>query len=317
VELSEYLVAMVEKQASDLFISVGAPPMVNVEGKMSALDNNVVDEESARALIHSVLNDEQRKTFQTDLELNMALQVPNAGRFRVNLFHQRGAPAAVCRYIKDQIPSVSQLGLPQKLHEIIMGERGLVLVVGGTGTGKSTIARRLCEATGMVQLRSDTERKRMAGLAATERSTSGTGKGLYTAEQTAKTYQRLTELATLVLQAGYAVIVDATFLQRQYRDLFRALADQNRVPFVILECQAADAEIERRIKVREARGGDPSEATLEVLQAQRAAGQALATEEIPYSIGVNSGIGDIGPVLGELRERLNAAGTDRPMEGYF
>jgi len=138
MELSEYLEAMVEKQASDLFISVGAPPMVNVEGKMSALDNNVVDEESARALVHSVLNDEQRKTFQNDLELNMALQVPNAGRFRVNLFYQRGAPAAVCRHIKDQIPSVSQLGLPQKLNEIIMGERGLVLVVGGTGTGKST-----------------------------------------------------------------------------------------------------------------------------------------------------------------------------------
>ena len=105
---------------------------------MSALDNNVVDEESARALLHSVLNDEQRKTFQNDLELNMALQVPNAGRFRMNLFYQRGAPAAVCRHIKDQIPSVSQLGLPTKLHDIIMGERGLVLVVGGTGTGKST-----------------------------------------------------------------------------------------------------------------------------------------------------------------------------------
>lgn len=202
-------------------------------------------------------------------------------------------------------------------QSIRRGQPALLITYGVSGTGKSTVARQLCEATGMVQLRSDTERKRMAGLAATERSASGTGKGLYTAEQTVKTYQRLAELATLVLKAGYAVIVDATFLQRQYRDLFRALADQNRVPFVILECQAADAEIERRIKVREAWGGDPSEATLEVLQAQRAAGQALAKEEIPYSVGVNSGIGDIGPILGELKEKLNAAGTDRPMEGYF
>jgi twitching motility protein PilU len=129
---------MVNKQASDLFISVGAPPMINVEGKMSALDDNVVDEESARALVHSILNDEQVKTYEKDLELNMALEVPKAGRFRVNLFNQRGAPAAVCRYIKNQMPSVSELGLPKKLNEIIMGERGLILVVGGTGTGKST-----------------------------------------------------------------------------------------------------------------------------------------------------------------------------------
>jgi len=138
VELAEYLVEMVKKQASDLFISVGAPAMINVEGAMSALDDNVLDEESARALVYSVLNDEQVKTFKKELELNMALQVPNAGRFRVNLFYQRGAPAAVCRYIRDKILSVSQLGLPEKLNEIIMAERGLVLVVGGTGTGKST-----------------------------------------------------------------------------------------------------------------------------------------------------------------------------------
>jgi len=88
---------MVNKQASDLFISVGAPPMINVEGEMSALNNNVVDEESARALVYSIMNEEQVKTYENELELNMALQVPNAGRFRVNLFYQRAAPAAVCR----------------------------------------------------------------------------------------------------------------------------------------------------------------------------------------------------------------------------
>lgn len=138
MKLAEFLEEMVNKQASDLFISVDAPPMINVEGEMRALNNNVVDEESARALVYSIMNDEQVKTFENDLELNMALQVPNAGRFRVNLFYQRGAPAAVCRYIKDQLPSVAELNLPEKLNEIIMGERGLVLVVGGTGTGKST-----------------------------------------------------------------------------------------------------------------------------------------------------------------------------------
>ena len=226
---------------------------------------------------------------------------------------QAGVEQEVVQAAHDEYLQYMQLAQ----QSIRRGQPALLITYGVSGTGKSTIARRLCEATGMVQLRSDTERKRMAGLAATERSASGTGKGLYTAEQTAKTYHRLSELATLVLKAGNAVIVDATFLQRQYRDQFRALADQNRVAFVILECQAADVEIEHRIKTREARGGDPSEATLEVLQAQRAAGQALATEEIPYSIAVNSSIRDIGHILGELKERLNAAGTDRPMEGYF
>jgi predicted kinase len=197
------------------------------------------------------------------------------------------------------------------------GQPALLITCGVSGTGKSTIARQLCEAAGMIQLRSDTERKRMAGLAATDRSASATGKGLYTAEQTAKTYQRLADLASVVLQAGYAVIVDATFLQRQYRDLFRALADQQRVPFVILECQAVDAEIERRIKLREVQGRDPSEATLDVLQEQRKAAQTLAEEEIPCSISVNSGSGDIRRVLAELKGRLNPAAADHPPGGYF
>ena len=202
-------------------------------------------------------------------------------------------------------------------HSIRHGQPALLITCGVSGTGKSTIARQLCEAAGMIQVRSDTERKRMAGLAATERSASATGKGLYTAEQTAKTYQRLADLASVVLQAGYAVIVDATFLQRQYRDLFRTLADQNRVPFVILECQVADAEIERRIKSRDAQGGDPSEATLDVLQEQRKAAQTLAEEEIPFSISVNSSSGDIRQVLGELKGRLKPAAADHPPGGYF
>jgi len=195
------------------------------------------------------------------------------------------------------------------------GRPAVLITYGVSGSGKSTIARQLCEAAGMIQLRSDVERKRMAGLAATERSVSDTGSGLYSAEQTAKTYRRLADLATGVLQAGYAVIVDATFLQRQYRDLLRALAEQNRVPFVILEFQVADAELERRIKAREVQGVDPSEATLAVLQEQRKTGQSLAAAEIPYAIHVNSSIGDIGPIVGELTGRLNQAGTAHPIGG--
>jgi twitching motility protein PilU len=138
MKLANFLVEMAALEASDLFISVDAPPMTNVEGKMTALNDQVIDASSAHDLIRSILNEEQLKTFETDLELNIAIQVPDAGRFRVNLFYQRGAPAAVCRHIKNKILSVSELGLPEKLNEIIMGQRGLVLVVGGTGTGKST-----------------------------------------------------------------------------------------------------------------------------------------------------------------------------------
>ena len=138
MNLADFLVDMAAMQASDLFISVDAPPMVNVEGRMSALNDQVIDEPSAHALVRSILNEEQLRAYEANLELNMALQVPDAGRFRVNLFYQRGAPAAVCRFIKDRILSVAELGLPEKLNEIIMAQRGLVLVVGGTGTGKST-----------------------------------------------------------------------------------------------------------------------------------------------------------------------------------
>jgi twitching motility protein PilU len=138
MNLAGFLVDAAAKNASDLFISVDSPPMVNVEGRMTALNDQVIDEQTANALVRSILDEEQLKTYETNLELNLALQVPDAGRFRVNLFFQRGAPAAVCRFIKDKILSVAELGLPEKLNEIIMGQRGLVLVVGGTGTGKST-----------------------------------------------------------------------------------------------------------------------------------------------------------------------------------
>jgi twitching motility protein PilU len=138
MNLAEMLVDMASQKASDLFISVDAPPMINVEGRMRALSDQLIDGDSANTLIRSILDEEQIEVFERDLELNIALQVPDAGRFRVNLFYQRGAPAAVCRFIKSKILSVTELGLPEKLNEIIMAERGLVLVVGGTSTGKST-----------------------------------------------------------------------------------------------------------------------------------------------------------------------------------
>ncbi len=107
----------------------------------------------------------------------------------------------------------------------------MVITRGLSGSGKSTVARDLCERSGMIQLRSDVERKRLAGLSATDTSRSGTGTGLYTADRTADTYQQLGALAKTVLAAGYSVVVDATFLKREHRDHFRTLASSNRHTF--------------------------------------------------------------------------------------
>ncbi len=168
------------------------------------------------------------------------------------------------------------------------GQAALLITCGLSGSGKSTVARQLCEASGMIQIRSDIERKRMSGLEARDKSRSGLDEGLYSASQTEKTYRRLAELATGVLQAGYSVIVDATFLQRKYRDVFRRLAEKHKVPFTIVQCVATDKELEQRIQARGLEGGDPSEATLDVLNAQRKNQESPGSDEQSHVIRLDS-----------------------------
>jgi aminoglycoside phosphotransferase family enzyme/gluconate kinase len=168
------------------------------------------------------------------------------------------------------------------------GQPTLLITCGLSGSGKSTVASQFCEASGMIQIRSDIERKRMSGLEARDKSRSGLDEGLYSAGQTEKTYQRLAEQATLVLKAGYSVIVDATFLQRKYRDVFRSLAEKYQVPFTIVHCVATDKELEQRIQARELEGGDPSEATLDVLNAQRKNQEPLGAEEQAHVMRLDS-----------------------------
>lgn len=140
MEMTSLLADVIQQHASDIFISVTSPPMVNVEGKMRPIyaDAAPLDNEQNRRLIYSALNDREIVKFEETLELNKSLHVPSVGRFRVNVFQQRGEPALVARHIKDKIPSIKSLGLPEALKDLIMEERGLLLVVGGTGTGKST-----------------------------------------------------------------------------------------------------------------------------------------------------------------------------------
>jgi len=138
MELTPYLLKMVEKGASDLFISAGAPAMIKIDGESIALGNAPLNEQQAHELIYSILDDEQTKIFEATFELNMGLNLSDNTRFRINAYRQRGGPALVARHIKNRIPSIAELELPLKLQELIMEERGLLLVVGGTGTGKST-----------------------------------------------------------------------------------------------------------------------------------------------------------------------------------
>jgi len=138
MDLFELLGAMVVNQASDLFISVDSPPLLKIEGKIKPAREHRLSSEENSKLIYSILNEQDVAEFKANLELNISLKLDRIGRFRVNVFQQSGEPAMVIRYIKKVIPSIEELGLPPVLKELICQERGLILLVGSTGAGKST-----------------------------------------------------------------------------------------------------------------------------------------------------------------------------------
>lgn len=145
MKIRPYLEVMVKENASDLFFSSGAPVGIKVEGETRQLGARTQDAESIKQLADGVMNEEQRRAFEANLEMNLALQVTGVGRFRVNIFRQRGDVGMVVRHIKDIVPSLEQLHLPARLGEIIMESRGLVLLVGSTGCGKSTTLASMIE----------------------------------------------------------------------------------------------------------------------------------------------------------------------------
>ena len=156
----------------------------------------------------------------------------------------------------------------------------LLVAVGGlSGSGKTTVAGLLLEHVGAVRVRSDVERKRLAGLAAGARKAAAFGAGLYSPEMTVRTYARLHEVAAAVLDAGYPVIVDAALLRRAERDALRELAARQNVRFECIWCEAPPATLRARIARRQARGADASDATLAVLQRQRSFAEEPAAGE--------------------------------------
>lgn len=136
--LEAYLRFMVEREASDLYFSVGAPVNVRIEGVTAALDEPVITTKLLDELVESILSPEQLHEYNEKMEMNLSFAIEELGRFRVNVYRQRGEPAMVIRYIRTRIPSIEQLNLPLILKKLVMEPRGLILVVGATGSGKST-----------------------------------------------------------------------------------------------------------------------------------------------------------------------------------
>ena len=165
----------------------------------------------------------------------------------------------------------------------------MIFMHGLSGSGKSTLARQIAESLGAIQIRSDVERKYLFGLEQHEASGSGVDQNIYTPDATSKTYQRLAELARTITQAGYTVIVDASFLGSAQRDQFSLLARQCGVPGVLISCDAPVSVLRERIERRSRHETDASEATLAVLQHQIQTHDALSDEERGNSLVVSSG----------------------------
>jgi twitching motility protein PilU len=129
---------MLSKKASDLFITAGFPPAFKVDGKMTPVSNQALTPQHTQELARSIMNDRQAAEFEATHECNFAISPPGIGRFRVNVFMQQQRVGMVLRTITTKIPDLDEMGLPEVLKDIVMTKRGLVILVGATGSGKST-----------------------------------------------------------------------------------------------------------------------------------------------------------------------------------
>lgn len=135
---NDLLKMMIEKDGSDLFLTTGAPPSMKAHGKLIPLIDKKLPEGMVKKIAYQIMNDDQIAEFEKNPEMNLAIADPDIGRFRVNIFQQRGELGIVARNIKTEIPDAASLGLPPVLSDLIMSKRGIILFVGGTGSGKST-----------------------------------------------------------------------------------------------------------------------------------------------------------------------------------
>jgi len=136
--MRDLLRLMVERRGSDLFITVDFPPAIKMDGKVTPVSKTKLSPENTKALTYAIMNDRQLKEYEATRECNFAIAPAGIGRFRVNAFVQQGHTGIVLRTIETTVPTLDNLGLPDVLKEISMTKRGLVIMVGGTGSGKST-----------------------------------------------------------------------------------------------------------------------------------------------------------------------------------
>jgi twitching motility protein PilU len=138
VSIEEFFRKMVDLEASDLYLTVAKPPMYRTQGKIEVGGDHAFAPNELLDIAQGIMSEKQREEFAATMEMNMAMSLPGVSRFRVNIFQQRGSVGMVIRRIKADVMSIEQMGLPSILGDIVMTKRGLVLVVGATGSGKST-----------------------------------------------------------------------------------------------------------------------------------------------------------------------------------
>lgn len=138
LKILPYLKLAVEKNASDIFFTLNAPAMLKIEGEMLAVGKTLMTSTLIRELAENILTPEQLKYLEEHFEIDLATDAGGLGRFRVNVFTQRNSIAMVLRYVKSEIPTVEKLGVPEVLKDLILLKRGMILMVGATGSGKST-----------------------------------------------------------------------------------------------------------------------------------------------------------------------------------
>ena len=136
--MQDLLRRMVEKKGSDLFITAGFPPAIKIDGEIRPQSDRTLTPEHSAGLVRAIMNDRQTKEFDATKECNFAISPPGIGRFRVSAFVQQGFIGAVVRTINAKIPSIEELELPAVLKDVVLSKRGLAILVGGTGSGKST-----------------------------------------------------------------------------------------------------------------------------------------------------------------------------------
>lgn len=186
----------------------------------------------------------------------------------------------------------------------------LFITCGLSGSGKTWMSQSLLEKWGAIRIRSDVERKRLQDLAATEKTGSSIGGGIYSTTITQDTYQRLNHLTIDVLNAGYSVIADATFQQSTFRRDFIELASARHVPIVILYCHASDNTLRQRVKSRSEQGKDASEADINVLEYQLKNFQALSENEQQYCIEIDTeDTLDMDAILNKIKNKLALGGS--------